>query len=82
MEALIHAASLYLANMDADRAFVKLDFSNAFNSIRRDAVLEAVARHRPDLLAFASSAHGAPSQLRVGNIIMASAERSIGHAVI
>ena len=31
--------------------------------IRRDAVLEAVAAHRPDLLAFCVSAYGAPSQL-------------------
>ena len=53
--------------MDASRAFVKLDFANAFNSIRRDAVLKAVAKHRPDLLDFVTSAYGAPTLLWLGD---------------
>ena len=60
---LVHSARQYLQRMDDTRAFVKLDFSNAFNSIRRDAVLEAVAEHVPDLLPFANSVYGSPSQL-------------------
>ena len=62
-ESLVHSARQYLQRMDDTRAFVKLDFSNAFNSIRRDAVLEAVAEHVPDLLPFANSVYGSPSQL-------------------
>src|SRR5277367_3649625 len=49
-EALVHAARRYLMSMDGTRAFVKLDFTNAFNSIRHDAVM-------------GSSAYGVPSQL-------------------
>jgi hypothetical protein len=49
--------------MDSSRAFVKLDFKNAFNSIRRDTVLQAVAEHCPELLALATSAYGAPTKL-------------------
>ena len=63
----MHTARLYLQRMDASRAFVKLDFANAFNSLRRDAVLEAVGKHRPDLLDFAASAYGAPTLLWLGD---------------
>src|SRR5277367_5592257 len=61
-------------SMDGTRAFVKLDFTNSFNSIRRDAVMEAVAKHRPDLLAYVSSAYGAPSQLWMPELQILSAE--------
>ena len=73
-EALTHAARLYLANMGSDRAFIKLDFCNAFNSVRRDSVLEAVARHRPDLIPFALSAYGSSSHLWLGDSLIHSAE--------
>jgi hypothetical protein len=73
-EALTHAARRYLLSLDEERAFVKLDFSNAFNSVRRDAVLEAVAKHQPDLLAFSIAAYGSPSQLWVGDQHISSEE--------
>src|SRR4029077_1467276 len=60
--------------MGPDRAFVKLDFSNAFNSLRRDALLEAVALHHPDLLDLALSSYGAPSELWVEDSILSSSE--------
>ena len=53
--------------MGPDQVLVKLDFINAFNSVRRDAVLEAVAQHVPELLAFTASAYGAPSLLQFGD---------------
>ena len=73
-EAVAHAARRYLAGMGPDETLVKLDFSNAFNSVRRDAVLEAVTLHVPELLAFASSAYGAPSILRFGDELILSEE--------
>ena len=73
-ETLTHSARLYLQHMDKDRAFVKLDFTNAFNSIRRDAALKSVARHRPDLLAFVTAAYGFTSQLWMGDICIDFAE--------
>ena len=66
-EAVAHAARRYLAEMSPDQVLVKLDFINAFNSVRRDAVLEAVALHVPELLAFTASAYGAPSLLQFGD---------------
>ena len=44
-EAAVHAARSFLSDMDPDVAMVKLDFSNAFNSIRRDCILEAVCAY-------------------------------------
>ena len=52
-EAAVHAARRFLSAMGEDQAVVKLDFTNAFNSIRRDCVLEAVQSRCPSLYAFA-----------------------------
>src|SRR6267154_3688522 len=73
-EALVHAARRYLDSKSSDRAFVKLDFTNAFNSLRRDAMLEAVVSNCPDLLPLASSAYGSPSHLWLGDRLLASEE--------
>ena len=40
-EAAIHATRRYVINMPANHVVVKLDFTNAFNTLRRDAMLEA-----------------------------------------
>jgi hypothetical protein len=43
MEAAVHAARLYIHEMPSSNcALTKLDFRNAFNTIRRDCMLEAV----------------------------------------
>ena len=39
--------------MQKDIVLVKLDFSNTFNTLRRNIILEAVARYVPELYAFA-----------------------------
>ena len=74
-EALVHSARRYIQCMDELHAFVKLDFKNNFNSVRRDSIFRAVAEHRPDLLAFTKSAYGTQSHLWIGNDrVIASAE--------
>ena len=73
-EAVAHAARLFLTEMGPTQVLVKLDFSNAFNSVRRDAVLEAVAQHVPELHAFAVSSYGAPSILQFGSHQISSEE--------
>ena len=42
-EAAVHAARSYLNHLDSDSAMVKLDFRNAFNTVRRDRMLEATS---------------------------------------
>ena len=60
-------ARRYLAEISPDQVLIKLDVINAFNSVRRNAVLEAVALHIPELLAFTASAYCAPSLLQFGD---------------
>ena len=41
----------------------KLDFTNAFNSIRRDSLHEAVTLHVPEILQFCHSSYARPTNL-------------------
>ena len=56
-EAAAHSARLHLCNMSPSNLFLKLDFKNAFNSLRRDRMLEAVKERAPSLLPFVHSAY-------------------------
>ena len=40
VEAAVHVARKYLQNLPSEHAMFKQDFRNAFNSVRRDKVLE------------------------------------------
>ena len=51
-EAAVHAARLYLRDIEPSKAVLKLDFKNAFNTIRRDKMLEAVQKLAPGLFSF------------------------------
>jgi len=55
-EAAIHATRRYVSNMPEDHVITKLDFKNAFNSLRRDAMLEAVERDVPEFYRFVYAA--------------------------
>ena len=57
IEAAVHAVRRYAALMSDEQIIVKLDFSNAFNCLRRDKMLEAVAQHVTQLYAFCRNAH-------------------------
>ena len=57
-EAAVHAARMYLANCPSNHLLLKLDFSNAFNCLRRDKMLMAVKNSVPELYNFVFSAHG------------------------
>ena len=70
-EAAVHAARCY---MGPDDAMVKLDFKNAFNSIRRDKMLEAVQSLCPILYPFVHSAYASTSELQWGERALQSAE--------
>ena len=74
VEAAVHAARMYLSNPDPSIAFLKLDFQNAFNSLRRDKMLQAIQELAPVLTAFAHSAYSLPSTLFWGDKILQSAE--------
>ena len=56
-EAVVHAVRIYLP---LDKAILKLDFRNAFNSIRHDTMLRAVEDLAPELLPYVYSRYCAP----------------------
>ena len=62
-EASTHAGLLYLHNAPQDHSLIKLDFQNAFNSLTRDKMLEAVHETVPELFPFVHSVYEKPSSL-------------------
>ena len=74
-EAAVHATRLYLDNMPDDHLFLKLDFSNAFNSLRRDRMMESVRQRTPEMYPFVFSAYEEPSSLLCGDAVLPSLER-------
>ena len=73
-EAAVRAARCYLENMESGQVFMKIDFKNAFNMLRRDSILEAVAKHFPELLHFTSSTIVSSSALQFGEFTLMSEE--------
>ncbi|KAL5500326.1 hypothetical protein EMCRGX_G011871 [Ephydatia muelleri] len=62
-EAAAHAARLYLSKLTANKALLKLDFTNAFNTVRRDKMLASVELLAPSIFPFIHSVYSAPSSL-------------------
>jgi len=56
------------------QVFVKIDFKNTFNTLRRDSILEAVAKYFPELLAFAKSTIDQASVPQFGDFVLQYAE--------
>jgi len=73
-EAAVHAARHFLDSMVTAQAMVKLDFTNAFNSVRRDRMLEAVQSLCPVIYPFVHSVYATPSDLLWGAQSISSAE--------
>ena len=74
VDAAVHAARVYLQDLQSDQAIIKVDFKNAFNSIRRDKILLAVEEFIPALLPFVHSAYREPSSLLWGKEVVQSSE--------
>ena len=75
-EAAIHAMRRLVSTMPDDHVIVKLDFANAYNSVRRDAVLETVADKMPKLYPFKHSSLACCPKLTYDIYIIESAEGS------
>ncbi len=73
-EAAVRAARRYVDSMKPNEVFVKIDFRNAFNTLRRDSILEAVAKYFPELLRFVESTIGQTSTLQFGDFTLQSDE--------
>jgi hypothetical protein len=73
-EAAVHATRRFISQMQPGDVLVKLDFSNAFNSLRRDDMLHAVATHIPEILHFCLLAYSSSSNLLLDNFTIVSDE--------
>jgi len=69
-EAAVHAARSFLSSCLAGSALLKIDFSNAFNYIRRDSMLEAVETHVPEMLPFLHSAYSQATNVQFGKYMV------------
>ena len=67
-EAAIHALRRYAEYLPKDYVIVKLDFKNAFNTLRRDTMLKAVRREIPELYNFISATHNGATVLQFGEL--------------
>ena len=74
VEAVVHATRAFVQSLGPTDVLVKLDFTNAFNCVRRDAVLEAVLDHIPGAYPYIHAAYSAPSFLGYDGHIISSAE--------
>ena len=73
-EAAIHSARRFLQSMPVGHVLVKLDFTNAFNSLHREDMLLAIRDRLPELYAFCLSAYVQPSILFYGPYTLLSNE--------
>jgi Reverse transcriptase (RNA-dependent DNA polymerase) len=73
-EAAVHAARRFVAGLGPGEGLLKLDFSNAFNCIRRDVILHCVAELFPELYAFVSVCYSDSAFLCFGDFLLMSDE--------
>jgi len=74
VEAAVHATRAFVNSMSSTDSLVKLDFINAFNCVRRDSFLEAVAHHIPDAYPYVHAAYCETSFLGYEGHVVPSAE--------
>ena len=73
-EAAVHATRQFHINLPDEHILVKLDFSIAFNCVRRDSVLDAVADTVPEIYKFCHLAYHQSSILQFGQHTILSQE--------
>ena len=73
-EAAIHSARTFCFTMAQSEGFVKLDITNAFNSISRTAVIRSVIELAPALYQFVHCAYSTQSDLQFGGWTLKSRE--------
>lgn len=73
LEAGIHATRSFLSTRVAGTVAVKLDFKNAFNTVRRDHMLTMVKESAPEMFRLVQLAYQSPSHLVFDKELIASA---------
>ena len=73
-EAAVHAARLFLHDLEPEQLILKLNFRNAFNCLHQDKMITAVEEPVPELLPLVLSVYGSPSSLFVGDDFIQSSK--------
>ena len=73
-EAAVHGTRRFVESIPADHCVVKLDFSNAFNSLHRDVILNAVVENVPGIYKFCHLSYSKPSMLVYSGYTIPSCE--------
>ena len=66
-EVAVHATRTLVSNLPAGYVVVKLDFSNAFNCVRRDLILDSIASSIPEIYQLVYSAFSCEPVLTFGS---------------
>ena len=72
-EAAVHATRSFIAPKQGEKVLLKLDVKNAFNSIRRDTVLQAAQTHLPEIYPFIWDCYSSKTSLFHGDFHLDSA---------
>ena len=75
-EAIVHATRRIVSELPMGHVMIKLDFANAFNSVRRDAIRDRVADQLPELHKFVYASHACDSKLTFGTSTILSCDGS------
>jgi hypothetical protein len=73
-EAAAHAARSFLNGMENGQALLKIDFTNAFNTMHRDVMLSVIHDELPELFPFIDSCYAGRSFLQFGQYTLMSDE--------
>ena len=73
-EAVAHASRTFLSNLGDQHVMVKLDYTNAFNTVRRDKMLMAVLKNTPGIYPFVHSVYSQSTNLYFGHCVIPSSE--------
>jgi len=72
-EAAVHATRSFMTQTQGEKVLLKLDVKNAFNSIRRDKVLQAAHTHLPEIYPFIWDCYSSKTSLFHGDFHLDSA---------
>ena len=73
-EPAVHATRIFLDNLQPGNILLKIDSQNAFNTVRRDVILEEIKEVFPELLPLADSTLARASDLIFGESLISSEE--------
>ena len=74
-QTVVGAARRFLDTGDGRGMLLKLDFANAFNTVDRQRVLDAISASKPELLPWAACSNASPSPLVFAGRVISSEQK-------